>query len=133
MSISTWRPLKDAPTKDGTIVAVRRIYRSDGESRAPHAVATCRGRAWFWNDGDRVNVINWEFAPIADTLELDRAIQGEIARAFGTLLAGVKSATRPTNQYADTDLVLALTRTRNILHVCMGGRIPDFSSTNEEP
>jgi hypothetical protein len=95
----------------------------------------CDNGCFFYRSFDNICILDDETPckPIVDdVLELDRAIQGEIARAFGTLLAGVKSATRPTNQYADTDLALALARTRNILHVCMGGRIPDFSSTNEE-
>lgn len=59
------------------------------------------------------------------TLELDRAVQSEIARAFGELIGGIKSGARTTNQYAEVDIYFAFIRVRQILHTAFGNRIPD--------
>lgn len=121
MTLSAWRPLKDAPKKDGAIVAVRRTYRLDGDPTVPHAVATCRGTAWVWNDGDRVNISNREFVPIADTYELDRAVQVKIAEAFGEMIGRLTDEA----DCANFRHWGALAAFRDILHTAMGGRIPD--------
>lgn len=120
MTLSAWRPLKDAPRDKAIIIR-------DGHRRllagalpdAPHEGA--------------------EFAPIADTYELDRAVQGEIARAFGELLGGLKVASRheylarrahpwsrSARERSATDHRRnAVSNFRRILHTAMGGRIPD--------
>jgi hypothetical protein len=87
-----------------------------------------KGNAWVWNDGDRVNVVNWEFAPIADTLELDRAVQFAIAIAFGQLVAlladGMNCGECCGGSCRASQQALAMDFGR-IVRTAMGGRIPD--------
>lgn len=110
MTLSAWRPLKDAPRDKAIIIR-------DGHRRllagtlpdAPHEGA--------------------EFAPIADTYELDRAVQSEVARAFGELIAGcvlAESWVHPTFAFERKRLRRAGIRAfRFLIHTSMGGRIPD--------
>ena len=138
MTLSAWRPLKDAPhvTYYTSVGDERFIVHYDLKEALGEVSCAFADVA----HGDADDVCDIELGilvpiargeegsdgpTLAHVAELDRAVQGEIARAFGELLAGVKSTSRPTNQYADVDWHSALARTRTILHTAMGGRIPD--------
>ena len=141
MTLSAWRPLKDAPV-EGTILA----RLTSGELARATAAVVHVGRdydgsggwpeaAWVNEDTGQVirddDLVGW--LPIADTLELDRAVQGEIARAFGELLGGLKVASqqaRSWSRFAREQVATdhrrnAVSNFRRILHTSMGGRIPD--------
>lgn len=70
------------------------------------------------------------YKPIADTYELDRAVQVKIAEAFGELLGHLRIASA-AEPLADISPLCAIHRAEGlkrfarILHTAMGGRIPD--------
>lgn len=75
--------------------------------------------------------------PTAETLELDRAVQSEIARAFGGLIQVMVDAEHYLSirgpDYADTaDMYrrIGVRDFRRIIHTAMGGRIPDTTGTD---
>jgi len=102
---SAWRPLSEAP-KDRAIFVkckgMRFVSPANDEFRCSHEGAL--------------------FAPIADTYELDRAVQKAIAEAFGALI-GILGTSEKCGSSARAQL--ALTYFRRSLHTAMGGRIPD--------
>jgi len=133
MSSGIWRPMVDAPD-DGKVV----IKTADERLHLATATVITVGRcscdgsggwqeaAWVDENFQPIpeeDMVGW--CHVALVQELDRAVQGEIVRAFGVLLSGVKSGARPTNQYAEADVHTAIVRTHRILHTAMGGRIPD--------
>ena len=125
MTLSAWRPLKDAPknlpayveTDNGTHVA-----QWDGE--------------WlYWpDDNPRYLSEDTPSLPIADTYELDRAVQGEIVRAFTVILSvlvddermriGAARRGKPGECFQLFGGYI-LREAAGILHTAMGGRIPD--------
>lgn len=133
MSSSVWRPMADAPA-EGKIL----IKTADGRLHLATATVIHVGRcpcdgSGGWEEAAWVDE-NYQPIPEEDMVgwchvalvpELDRAAQGEIVRAFGVLLYGVKRGASPTNPYTEVDIHDAIIRTRLILHTAMGGRIPD--------
>lgn len=130
MTLSAWRPLKDAPKNLPAYVETSNgahIAQWDGE--------------WAYWPGEYPCALydDTPSLPIADTLELDRAVQSEIARAFGELLGGLKVASHHARlasqahswprfareQSATDHRRNAVSNFRRILHTSMGGRIPD--------
>lgn len=122
MTLSAWRPLKDAPRDKDVVTAsyggLRVIVWDEGRGWGYQA-------SWGWRS---VDVETTEYVPIADTLELDRAVQFAVAIAFGQLIDALVMARALRNigndGWADiqqSEVVQALKR----LHVSMGGRIPD--------
>lgn len=117
---SAWRPLSEAPR----IFAARYTVRANGhETEVEYNTI-----GWRTGNGKYLDETKCEYRA---EVELDRAIQSEIARAFGTLIGGVKSAARPSNQYAEVDAHHAIIRAREILHTALGGRIPDHVDAQE--
>lgn len=130
MSIPAWRPLKDVP-KDLSAY----VDTDDGEQVAQWA----NGRWFYWGD-ERPRYLSEDTPslPIASTLELDRAIQSEIARAFGELIQAMVDAEHYLSirgPNASCDLTYADTADkyrsngvrafRRIIRTALGGRIPD--------
>lgn len=92
MEIYAWKPLSKAP-KVWSVIAVRGLgmdriamYREgDGED-------VKRWRVFNEPEISPLNEALWEYAPIAETLELDRAVQLLIVQAIGELIAKVQFA-----------------------------------------
>ncbi len=119
MTLSAWRPLKDAPKNLPAYVET---------SNGTH-VATWDDEWGYWL-GERLCILSEETLslPIADTYELDRAVQVGVAIAFGQLIDALVMARALRHIGNDgwaniqqSEAVQALKR----LHVAMGGRIPD--------
>lgn len=132
MTLSAWRPLKDAP-KDSDIV----VRHTDGGAPyiAEYKILSGTGR---WENAQNGRVLNplresFEFVPIADTYELDRAVQVKIAEAFGALIDVLVQNEHAIDPYddggssdcCDAHVTWAIQDVRRILHTSMGGRIPD--------
>jgi hypothetical protein len=137
MTLSAWRPLKDAPTT-GIVTVKTPIYGLVIAYYEP------QDEYWFhWYGGLAHELTGNELCTtIADTLELDRAVQSEIARAFGELLGGLLAASQqehlasfapPKQTWVKKRLLREANESRQrglrafsaILHTAMGGRIPD--------
>ncbi len=102
---SAWRPLSEAP-KDRAIFV------------------KCKGMRFVSpaNDDFRCSHEGALFVPmVADTLELDRAVQKAVAEAFGELICRLVDEA----DCANFRHWGALAAFRDILHTSMGGRIPD--------
>lgn len=137
MTLSAWRPLKDAPF-EGTILA----KLADGQLKLATAtvvtVGFCRHggdpgwqeAAWV-DEGDRQipddSIVGW--LPIADTYELDRAVQYAVAIAFGQLVAlladGMNCGECCGGGCRASQQALAIEDFGRIVRTAMGGRIPD--------
>ena len=126
---SAWRPLSEAPVA-GTILA----RLTSGELARATAAVVHVGRdydggggwpeaAWVNEDTGQIirddDLVGW--LPIADTLELDRAVQKAVAEAFGELICRLVDEA----DCANFRHWGALAAFRDILHTAMGGRIPD--------
>lgn len=128
--LSAWRPLSEAPKSLPAYVETGHgchVAQWDGE--------------WVYYPDENPRRLSEDTPslPIADTYELDRAVQGEIARAFGELLGPLCMANRieafaaanPAFEHEAHTLAVvshrreALRNFRRILHTAMGGRIPD--------
>ncbi len=123
---SAWRPLSEAP-KDRAIFVkckgMRFVSPANDEFRCSHEGAL--------------------FVPmVADTLELDRAVQKAVAEAFGALLSRLLAASQqehlasfapPKQTWVKKRLLREANESRQrglrafsaILHTSMGDRIPD--------
>lgn len=130
MNISAWRPLKDVPKACGVIVVrglgmdrVAMYREGDGEDV----------KRWrVFNEPEISPLIEplWEYAPVADTYELDRAVQYAVAIAFGQLIGALMTARAlrgiGNDWWADvhqSEAIRALKR----LHTCM-----DFPHASED-
>lgn len=133
MTPSAWRPLSEAPKNLPAYV----------ENAHGVHVAQWEGE-WVYYLGDSLLTLSEDTLslPIADTLELDRAVQSEIARAFGALLSRLLAASQqahlaafapPKQTWVKNRLLREANESRQrglrafstILHTAMGGRIPD--------
>lgn len=131
MNLSAWRPLKDAPKVWGVIVVrglgmdrVAMYREGDGEDV----------KRWrVFNEPEISPLIEplWEYAPVADTYELDRAVQILVVQAFTMLFAGMQNLviarenpcrSRP---FAEQYVGYCIRQAAPIMHVAFGGRIPD--------
>lgn len=124
MTLSAWRPLKAAPKNLPAYVE---------DSNGTH-VATWDDEWGYWL-GERLCILSEDTLslPIADTYELDRAVQGEIARAFGALIQAMVDGRECFERYSGEHAALmeceqlhqdAIRKVATILHTAMGGRIP---------
>lgn len=128
-ALSAWRPLKDAPA-EGTIL----VKLVDGQLKLATATVVTVGfchhggdpgwqeAAWVDEAGQVTpddSIVGW--LPIANTYELDRAVQKAIAEAFGELIGRLADEA----DCANFRHWGALAAFRDILHTSMGGRIPD--------
>lgn len=135
MTLPAWRPLKDAPKTHVPVVVT-------GRGVPNVAIAFYDTMGWHlrgkWEQQLSEEGSDVIYAPIADTLELDRAVQSEIARAFGALIQAMVDAEYylslrgPNSSYdliyadnADGTFRAGTRAFRGILHTAMGGRIPD--------
>lgn len=133
MTLPAWRPLKDAPQNLPAYV----------ETNSGVHVATWDDEWGYWL-GEELRILSEDTLslPIADALELDRAVQGEIARAFGALLSRLLASSQqehlatfapPKQVWVKKRLLREANESRqrglrafaSILHTSMGGRIPD--------
>lgn len=152
MTLSAWRPLKDAPhatyytsVGDERFIVHYDLKEALGEVSCAFA-DVAHGDADDVCDielGVLVPIARGEDGPegpvLAHVAELDRAVQGEIARAFGELLGGLRVASQHARlasqahswsrfareQSATDHRRNAVSNFRRILHTSMGGRIPD--------
>lgn len=118
---SAWRPLSEAP-KDKPIV----VDASD------LTIAYPDGDAWIIYcepDGERVVTLDpalYQYVPIADTLELDRAAQHAIAFALGQFLHDmVRAEWAPTEFYKQNDRSAAIWDFRDKIRAIFGNSIAD--------
>lgn len=146
MTISAWRPLKDAPhvTYYTSVGDERFIVHYDLKEALGEV--SCAFADVAHGDADDVCDIElgilvpiargeeWSDGPtLAHVAELDRAVQGEIARAFGELLAAlvddermrIAAARRGRPGECFQLFGHALRDAALIIHTAMGGRIPD--------
>jgi len=155
MTLSAWRPLKDAPhatyytsVGDERFIVHYDLKEALGEVSCAFA-DVAHGDADDVCDielGVLVPIARGEDGPegpvLAHVAEIDRAVQSEIARAFGALIGLLSAASQqehlaafsPPKQAwvgkslrrkADGFRKRALFDFRRILHLSMGGRIPD--------
>jgi hypothetical protein len=133
MTLTAWRPLKDAPKNLPAYVET---------SNGTH-IAQWDGEWAYWPDENpRTLSEDTPSLPIADTLELDRAVQVKIAEAFGALLSRLLASSQqehlatfapPKQVWVKKRLLREANESRqrglcafaSILHTSMGGRIPD--------
>lgn len=166
MTLSAWRPLKDAPAEGAILVRLtsgevarataavitvgasrgggdpgwqEAVWVDDSGQVIPDAsIAGWRPEACILHTGQACACAacladQWEYAPIADTYELDRAVQVKIAEAFGALIDVLVQNEHAIDPYddggssdcCDAHVTWAIQDVRRILHTSMGGRIPD--------
>lgn len=126
---SAWRPLSEAPKDKRVVVddlgdpriAEWNEYWNNWEAES------CEGRY-------RLNNTQCYLPLVADTLELDRAVQSEIARAFGELIQAIQDGEDCFSMWWTDEIAGhhrdqihkdAIRKVATILHAAMGGRIPD--------
>lgn len=151
MTLPAWRPLKDAPhatyytsVGDERFIVHYDLKEALGEVSCAFA-DVAHGDADDVCDielGVLVPIARGEDGPegpvLAHVAELDRAVQSEIARAFGALIQAMVDAEYylslrgPNSSYdliyadnADGTFRAGTRAFRGILHTAMGGRIPD--------
>jgi len=128
MTLSAWRPLEDAPRDKPVVV------RGFASASPVEFLAVFRD---FWRHsrtGWHIDEWQFEYRELADTYELDRAVQGEIARAFGELIQAMVDGEQCFSMWWTDEIASlhrdqiqqdAIRKVASILHTATGGRIPD--------